>query len=128
MSWLKYCKRVSKETNVGFVATWAISPIYDFIIHGIWDLRAFVGFTLCMITVYCLMVFITKVTIWDRRVIKKQINEITERQYNGYIGDRYKSLHKAHTHLRKQIGDKRFLSFLQDQEKTNPKPIYTNEL
>lgn len=66
MNILKYCKRISKETNIGFIAIWVISPMYDLFVRGLWDWVTFIGYTLCMITVYFSMIFIIKVLVWDR--------------------------------------------------------------
>lgn len=123
MNLLKYPKRISKETNIGFVVIWLASPIYDILVHGFWDWRVEVGYLLCMILVYATMVWVIKKTVWDKRV-KQQINDIIERQYNGYRGDKYKSLQQAHKNLRNVLGDDEFLLALQAYERANPKPIY----
>lgn len=47
----------------------------------------------------------------------KQINDIIERQFSGYKGNAYKKLEKLHRHMRRDIGDQRFLLFLKEQER-----------
>lgn len=67
MNIFKYCKRISKESNISFFTIWVISPIYDFVIHGFWDWRVYIGYTLLMITVYGLSVLIIKTIVWDKQ-------------------------------------------------------------
>lgn len=72
MNLLKYPKRISKESNIGFVIIWIIPPIYDFFIHGYWDWRVWVGYLLFMLIVYAIMVWIVKKTIWDKNKWTKE--------------------------------------------------------
>ena len=58
------------------------------------------------------------------KTIQQQINEIVERQYNGYRGNAMRLMGIAHKLLRQQIGDYLFLAYLEKQERDNPKPVY----
>lgn len=60
----------------------------------------------------------------NEKTINEQINEIIERQYNGYRGRQWRSIHFSHWLLRGQVGDYVFLAFLEKQERDNPKPIF----
>lgn len=61
----------------------------------------------------------------------KEIDNIIKSRYNNYSGVLFSNLKKAHQILRKQNGDQWFLSFLEDLEKTNPRPkdisYYSND-
>lgn len=56
--------------------------------------------------------------------IKEEIEEIIERQYNGYRGNAMRLVGVAHELLRDAIGDYLFLAYLEKQERDNPKPVY----
>lgn len=56
--------------------------------------------------------------------IQQQIEEIEERQYNGYRGNAMRLVGVAHELLRDAIGDYLFLAYLEKQERDNPKPVY----
>lgn len=56
--------------------------------------------------------------------IRQQINEIIERQYNGYRGNAMRLVGIAHALLHERIGDYLFLAYLEKQERDNPKPVY----
>lgn len=60
----------------------------------------------------------------NKRLIRDQINEIIERRYNGYRGDKWTPLKLVHTNLRREIGSKKFLQFLLECEEANPKPEF----
>jgi len=57
--------------------------------------------------------------------IKTENNGIIERQYGSYRGKAYKKLQIVHFNLWRHLGDKKFLLFLQKQERDNPTPTYT---
>jgi hypothetical protein len=58
------------------------------------------------------------------KTIKEEINEIVERQYNGYRGNAMRLVGIAHGLLHDAIGDYLFLAYLEKQERDNPKPVY----
>jgi hypothetical protein len=58
------------------------------------------------------------------KTTRQKINEIIERQYNGYRGNAMSLVGIAHTMLREAIGDYLFLAYLEKQERDNPKPVY----
>lgn len=60
----------------------------------------------------------------DEKSINDQINEIVERQYNGYRGRLHKRLGLVHYEMRVLFGDTMFLSYLEKRERDNPKPVY----
>lgn len=60
----------------------------------------------------------------SQKTIQQQIEEIAERQYNGYRGNMFSLVGVWHGALRSSIGDYLFLAFLEKQERDNPKPVY----
>lgn len=58
------------------------------------------------------------------KTIQQQIDEIIDRQYNGYRGDAMALVGIAHGILRDFVGDYLFLAYLEKQERDNPRPVY----
>jgi hypothetical protein len=63
----------------------------------------------------------------NEKSINDQINEIIERQYNGYRGKKLSHLKFLHGVMRSAYGDQMFLAYLEKQERDNPKPVYAKE-
>lgn len=72
---LKYCRRISKETNIAFVVMWAFPILEDLLFSKTFNPRIIPIWTIAIISSYMLMVFIVKKTIWDKR---KTINNGTK--------------------------------------------------
>ena len=55
---------------------------------------------------------------------QERIEEIIDKEFNNYGGSRVRPIKKLHDNLRKALGDKSFLIFLEKAVKENPRPIY----
>jgi hypothetical protein len=56
--------------------------------------------------------------------VRAEIKKIIREEYGNYKGNMLQELKAAHKHLRKVMGAKEFLNFLQQQIVSNPRPRY----
>lgn len=64
----------------------------------------------------------------NRRLIRQQIEDIIEKEFNGYRGAKYGPIKLVHNTLRDEIGNDRFLQFLKDVIEKFPKPEYKSTI
>jgi len=57
---------------------------------------------------------------------QEKISSIIVSRYNNYNGRLLKPLSKVHSLLRMELGDEKFLLFLEEQERITPAPKYGN--
>lgn len=64
----------------------------------------------------------------NRRLVRQQIEDIIEIEFNGYRGSKYGPIKLVHNTLRSEIGNDSFLQFLKEATQKCPKPIYKSSI
>lgn len=64
----------------------------------------------------------------NRRLVRQQIEDIIEREFNGYRGTMYGPIKLVHNTLRQEMGNDLFLKFLKKAIAKIPKPQYKSIL